>query len=111
MSRPHRKQNIQRQKLFSPREREEELDILLSDDEQFNKTKQYLDSLILDVLSRFNLSDEKVAQLHQQLLDDVPVAARRFLDSEQSMSATYKFCTYFTWYIAERVNRIEGLQR
>jgi hypothetical protein len=103
--------NIHSQKLFHPRERAEELSLLLDDDTRFTKTKQYLDNLIMDALDHFDLSTEQLIKLREELSNDIPVAAKRFLGSEKSMSATYKFSTYFTWYIADRVNRIEGLQR
>jgi hypothetical protein len=108
MSRLLNKRTVKYQRLFSPLGRAEEIDILLNDDDEFNATKLYLDSLIMDALSRFQLSDEQLTQLHRQLLDDIPIAARRFLGSEKSMSADYQFCTYFTWYIAERVNKRLG---
>jgi DNA-directed RNA polymerase sigma subunit (sigma70/sigma32) len=111
MARSSSKPTIQRKKHFSSRIRAEELKILLNDNADFSETKQYLDSLIKDALERFQLSDEQLIQLHHELLEEVSVAARRFLSSKTSMNADYKFSTYFTWYIAERVNRIEGLKR
>ncbi len=111
MPRPHHNYTVHPQKLFHPRERAGELDLLLNDDIQFSRTKQYLDDLVTDALNRFDLREDQFTELRQQLLNDVPIAAERFLGSEKSMNATYRFSTYFTWYIAERVNGIEGLQR
>ncbi|MDQ3808069.1 MAG: hypothetical protein M3298_07880 [Thermoproteota archaeon] len=111
MSLSRHKYNTYPRKLFHPQDRAEELDLLINDDDEFAKTKQYLGNLIADALNRFDLHTDQLTELHQQLLDDVPVAAKRFLGSEKSMNASYKFSTYFTWYIAERVNRIDDLKR
>jgi hypothetical protein len=106
MHQPSRYENI-----FTPLEREQELLILLNDDDSFTNTKHYLDALILQALSHFKFTREQHDTLHHQLVNDVPLAASRFLNNERNIDADFKFCTYFTWYISERINKIEGLQR
>jgi hypothetical protein len=96
---------------FIPLEREGELKLLKNDGTAFSQTKQYLDPLIIQSLNRFELSEKRVNNLHEQLLCDVPRAAKTFMNSKKSMDDSFKFCTYFTWYIGERINKIPDLTR
>lgn len=100
----------QKKKLFRPKSREDELSILLNDDPDFRNTKNYLDALILAALNRFEFSLKKRNQLRKELLQEVPVAAERFLSGDQNQR-DFKFSTYFTWYIAQKINKQPNLKR
>lgn len=107
----HKPNHIKYERVFTPLDQEEELTILLNDDDDFTNTKRYLNALILQALDRFELDEEQHKILHWQLINDVPLAATRFLERNKLKNANYRFCTYFGHYIGERINRIEGLQR
>ena len=96
---------------FIPLSREEEIALLRSDDKNFNATRKYLADLITSSLNHFVFSAEEQTQLYQQLLDDVPVAAERFLRNQDPANANYTFAIYFTWYISERLNKLRKLKR
>jgi hypothetical protein len=87
---------------FTPLSRREEIILLLSDDHDFTSTQLYLMPLIVQAVNRLTLSDRNSRQFRNALLADVSVAAQRFLRS-RSDKTTYRFATYFTWYIQERV--------
>ena len=83
---------------------EEELQLLRTDNQAFERTRQYLLPLIESALSNSELDQEQRPWLIEQLLSDVPLAARRFL-ANHNRTRSYRFATYFTWYIAERLRR------
>ena len=91
---------------FKPKTISEDWDIVLNDDVDFSKTKEYLDPLILVALNKFKskLSKEKSETLHNQLLNDIPIAAKRFIANKDKENREFKFSTYFSWYIAQRIN-------
>jgi len=84
--------------------RDEELEILEKDDKSFTRTTKYLEPWITQVLKKQNLDDGKFAKLYAELISDISVAARRFLEN-YTPDKTYKFSTYFGWYIAQRINK------
>jgi hypothetical protein len=91
--------------MFVPLTKQEELALLRNDDEQFSKTASYLDGLIRSALDRFSFSTAVFRRIHKALLRDVAVAARRFLDNPKNINSSYRFSTYFTWYISERLKQ------
>lgn len=96
---------------LSQDERQKQIRILLSDDESFSTTKEYLKPLILKSLSHFELTGAQHQSLLNQLLGDVRIAANRYLGTDRHIDADYKFSTYFTWYIAQRINKTQNLKR
>ena len=78
--------------------------LLLHDTANFSRTQHYLEPLIDDALSKFEFTSAQQRSLRRELLADIAVAARRFLNSSKSTEADYKFCTYFSWYIAQRIS-------
>ncbi|MCX6739300.1 MAG: hypothetical protein NT098_04620 [Candidatus Parcubacteria bacterium] len=92
---------------FVPKTREEEMLILQADTVDFEHIAEYLKPLIEKVLSRFEMEDSVCKMLHDDSVDDVKIAATRFLRSEESMNADYKFCTYFSWYIHHEIDEAE----
>lgn len=103
----HRNDHFYR-KLFEPVGRVKELEMLLSDDEDYSRTHQYLEPLIATALSRFEMNNEGRSKLHKMLMRDVPLAATRYLTSEQTKDKSYSFSSYFTWYISERINESDA---
>jgi len=90
-------------KQFQIKDKDEEINILLHDDFNFTATQDYLNDLIIDILNRYNLPEDIYNRMHQELLSDIPVAAKRFLENDRK-NEEYKFSTYFGWYIGQRLN-------
>ncbi len=90
---------------FNPLAQEEEIDILTNDTSDFSRTKAYLCPLIRTTLERLGMNALDYEEVSRQLLDDIPFAAEAYLSGT---SCTYKFSTYFTWFIHERT---KGKQR
>jgi hypothetical protein len=89
---------------FKALNREEEIALLRSDDQNFDRTRMYLAPLISSAARRLeSVGDQK--SLVQELDELIPVAAKRFLANPKNLEASYKFSTYFTWYIAEALKR------
>lgn len=88
---------------FKPKSKSKDHSIVFNDDYNFSKTKEYLDPLILYALDKSGLNKEKYEILHKQLLNDIPVAAKRFIANKEK-NKEFKFSTYFGWYIAQRIN-------
>jgi hypothetical protein len=85
--------------------REEELEILRSDDDEYFSTKTYLDPLIHNALGHFELDEEARGKLYAAIRGDIPLAAKRYLESKSSVEED-RFSVYFTWYIAQRINAV-----
>ncbi|MEK7603645.1 MAG: hypothetical protein AAB461_00815 [Patescibacteria group bacterium] len=85
----------------------EQLAVLQGDDVHFSKTKGFMDSSIIHALNLFEFSDDQYKKLHKELLDDIEIAAKRFLGNKINLEMTYKFSTYFGWYIGERINPLK----
>jgi hypothetical protein len=96
---------------FVPRLREEELALLQGDTPDFQDTQAYLTPLIEGALALFAFSETDYRSLREELLSTVPIAARRFLENPKNLAASYKFSTYFTWYISQAVDRYFHIRR
>jgi hypothetical protein len=83
----------------------EELALLNRDTPGFPHTQAYLEPLIESILDRCGLTGLQREKSRRLLLDDVVLAAGRFLSDPKNLSGEYKFSTYFTWYVGERLNR------
>lgn len=91
--------------LFSAKTAEEEYDLIVGDDSNFTQTKRYLEPLISQALNRYQLSEEIRQKLIRDLIFiDIPIAVKRFLSNKENKNSNIKFSTYFTWYIAQRLN-------
>ena len=79
--------------------------MLLTDDGDYTKTKKYLAPLIQQALYKFEFSPETSLDLTKKLLQDIEIAAQRFLGNRKNWDGVpYKFSVYFSWYIAQRIN-------
>jgi len=87
----------------------QERKIVSNDDPLFIQTKEYLKPLIWTAMNTFKLSKETKTKLFWELVNDVPIAAKRFLENN-GLKKDYKFSTYFGWYIGQRINKIKGLK-
>ena len=88
---------------FQPKTISEEWYIILSDDDNFSKIKEYLSPLILYALDKSRLDKEKCKILYNQLMNDIPIAAKRFIANKEK-NKEFKFSTYLGWYISQRIN-------
>jgi len=88
----------------------QERKIVSNDDPLFMQTKEYLKPLIWTAINAFKLSKENKTKLFWELVNDVPIAAQRFLEND-GLKKDYKFSAYFGWYIGQRINKIKGLKR
>lgn len=95
---------------FIPKTIKEEREIVLNDDAFFMQTKEYLKPFILSAINLFILPEETKTKIFWELVNDVPIAAQRFLKND-GHKKNYKFSTYFGWYIAQRINKIKNLKR
>ncbi|HEV2693333.1 MAG TPA: hypothetical protein VG347_10605 [Verrucomicrobiae bacterium] len=93
-----------------PQNKEYELSLLLDPAPGFKKLKEYLDSYIKLALDKFVLSQDTYDRICLELHEDISVAADKYLKSK-SREKSYKFSTYFSWYLSERVNKIHGIKR
>ena len=85
---------------FVPKTAPEEFLLVTSDDSDYSQTKAYLLPLIRQALKEHG--GDSIEAFEELLLSDVPVAARRFATNHQQ-SPGYKFSTYFSWYISQRL--------
>jgi hypothetical protein len=97
-------------KKFIPQNIDQEQKLVLNDDEFFTQTKNYLKPLILSSIDLFDLSENAANELFWKTMNDIPIAAKRFLGRNKTKK-DYKFSTYFSWYIKERINKIKPLKR
>src|SRR5690349_6940521 len=89
---------------FNPQRREEELAILRSDTPDFQQAQAYLAPLIEDALSLFLFCETDYCSLREEVRSMVPIAARRFLQNPENVTAGYTFSTYFTWYLSQAID-------
>ncbi len=85
---------------FIPKLASEEFLLVTSDDSDYSQTKEYLLPLIRQALKEHG--GDSIEALEGLLLSDVPVAARRFI-ANHHQTPGYKFSTYFSWYISQRL--------
>jgi hypothetical protein len=93
-----------------PKDKEYELSLLLKADPEFRELSEYLDVYIKLVLGKFEMPQEIFERLYLELHGDIPVAAEKYLQSD-ARKKDYKFSTYFSWYISERLNKQKELRR
>lgn len=74
------------------------------DDSVFTRTRRYLKPLILQAAERIDPSRRTI--FIATMTDQVGIAAARFLANPTNRRGSYKFSTYFTWYISEQLNRL-----
>lgn len=98
-------------KPFQPMNRQEELRLLRTDDRWFSHTTDYLEPLIAGALAHFVFSRRDYQALYEDLISSVPLAARRFLRNPKNLRASYKFSTYFSWYISQGIDRHFNIRR
>jgi len=91
------------EKKFQPQNKEYELSLLQKGDSEFKELQEYLKPYIEDALAPFTMPKKTYENLHKELMNDIPIAAKRFLDNK-SANTDYKFSSYFGWYISERLN-------
>jgi hypothetical protein len=98
---------------FKPKTIKGEYKLIVDDDKEFfMQTKEYLKPLILSILSYFELRPEIKTKLFWECVNDVPFAAKKYLENKNTKSKRdYKFSTYFTWFISQRINKIKHLKR
>lgn len=90
---------------FIPKSKMAEFKMLLADDDSYTQTKTYLAPRIELALNKFEFSDEAHKDLVNKLEQDIEIAAKRFLKNKKNWETLpYRFSTYFSWYIAQRVN-------
>jgi len=85
---------------FEPLSRAEELRILEGDDPAFSHARAYLEPLVRQALIRIDIAPDDFDVMKTRILDQVPVAAQRFLSQSDR---PFSFAVYFTWYIHETV--------
>ncbi len=95
---------VRLKKDFIPKSREEEILILQKDTENFDNTAEYLKPLIKTALSLFDMENNVYEMLYGKLLQDVKLAAKMFLGHDDSMSASYGFYLYYSWYISSEID-------
>jgi hypothetical protein len=93
-----------------PQSKEYELTLVQSPDPKKRELREYLDQYIKRALAKFEMTKKTYAQLHGQLIKDIKVAAERFLKNRDG-TEQYKFSTYFSWYLKERLNRNSAIRR
>lgn len=89
---------------FKPKTKHEEFELLLQNNE-FSELKKYLSPLILGALKKFSFKKQKLDRIYNELINDVPIAVSRYLGNKKNIESDYKFSTYFTWYISERIKK------
>ncbi len=94
----------QKKKQFQPQSKEYEIALLQKGDPEFKELKEHLIPLIKSALNHFIMSKETYNQLYKEILEDVSVAAKRFLKSGRQ-DKDYKFSAYYTWYISQRIEQ------
>ena len=104
------KKKSETEKIFIPKTVKEERKIVSNDDPFFMQTKEYLKPLIWTAINYFKLPEKIQTDLFWELVNDVPVAAQRFLE-HNGLKKDYKFSAYFGWYIGQRINKIKHLKR
>lgn len=93
-----------------PQSKDFELSLLLKPDPEFKDLREYMDQYIKQALKKFEMSQEVYDQLYWQLTQDIAVAARRYLQNDRSKN-DYKFSTYYSRYLKDRLNGSIGLTK
>src|ERR1035437_7781811 len=93
-----------------PQSKEYELMLVQSPDPEKRELREYLDQYIKRALAKFEMTKTTYAELHGQLIEDINVAAERFLKNRDD-TEQYKFSTYFSWYLKERLNKNSAIRR
>ncbi|HEV2694765.1 MAG TPA: hypothetical protein VG347_17855 [Verrucomicrobiae bacterium] len=93
-----------------PQDKEYELSLLLKTEGNFKALDNYLDAYIKTALDGFEMPQHIHDALYRELHEDVPVAAERYLKSD-AREKDYKFSTYFSWYVSERLNKNSEIKR
>ncbi len=93
-----------------PQDKEYELSLLLNADGEFKELNDYLDAYIKIALGGFEMPQETYNTLYRELREDIHIAAERYLRSD-AREKDYKFSTYFSWYVSERLNKNSDLKR
>lgn len=83
---------------FKALSRADELRLLRGDDEAFSAARAYLEPLVRQALTRIDIAPATFDAMKNRILDQVPVAAERFLSQRDR---PFSFAAYFTWYIHE----------
>lgn len=87
--------------------RKEEIAMILDDDASFSNTKKYISVYVKTAVDEkcAYLSKTKQKKLYEEIMADVPIAIERFLVNDRHKKADYKFSTYFSWYMAQHINK------
>jgi hypothetical protein len=93
-----------------PQTKEYELSLLLAGDPEFKELREYIDAFIKAALKKFEMTQSEYNELYTQLTADIRIAAERFLNY-QGEKKEYKFSTYYSWYLSERLNKSVGIKR
>lgn len=96
------------QQKFQPKTAQEELDMILFDKGDFQAIKEYLEPLINDALDdkKLGLDADTRKLLHGEIVGDIPVALGTFFTDKDAKDKNMSFSTYFSQYIAERVDTL-----
>lgn len=86
---------------FYPKSIEDEYKLVRT---RLGRLQTYLAPLIELAIRRADLNSVVKQRVQIALNQDIPKAAGRFLSRWPNGPAPYIFSTYFTWYIAERIN-------
>lgn len=87
----------------------EERRMLLDDDARYHQTRRYLHPLVQRAVAGFVPPGRQRDESVTSLLDQIPVAAQRYLAREGR--ADIRFSVYFTWYIHEYARRFHDGSR
>lgn len=84
--------------------RDEEIQLLYSDTEKFQNTKNYI-ALFLDFLferiETISLSSLGLEKVKNEILTRVPLAADLYLKNESDIEKEYSFSEYFLWHVEQ----------
>lgn len=98
-------------RMFRPKSKREELELLRNDDVELTATTRYLSPLVDDALDRFAFTTTDRAALRAELLRSVAVAVEKYITHPNNLIAPYTFATYFTWYVSRGIDRYFHLRR
>jgi len=95
--------NIFKKETFRPKSKDEELEILVKDDDNFTNAENYLKPLIHKIMKRHGF-DEKDKKVYMKITEAMRTAAKFYL-SKGGVKEEYKFSTYFSWWAIETIKR------